>query len=162
MIPPGIRVPLILCAVATLVVGSVALLRGPLARSSTPAYEGPPTWQLTASMSTVRGDHTATLLRNGTVLVVGGYVDSGRVLATTLDHHRAIWPADMPCPTLTLHAVPGVALGARQRAGGQGCRGGGEAREQALGLAAGHGPRARVGAPQPPRDVAGLHYRGGN
>ena len=37
---------------------------------------------MTASMSTVRGDHTATLLRNGTVLVVGGYVDSGRVLAS--------------------------------------------------------------------------------
>jgi hypothetical protein len=79
---PGIRVPLILCAVATLVVGFVALLWGPLARGSTPAYEGPPTWQMTASMSTVRGDHTATLLRNGTMLVVGGYVDSGRVLAS--------------------------------------------------------------------------------
>jgi hypothetical protein len=79
---PGSRVPLILCAVATLVVGSVALLWGSLARGSTPAYEGPPTWQMTASMSTVRGDHTATLLRNGTVLVVGGYVASGRVLAS--------------------------------------------------------------------------------
>ena len=45
---PGIRVPLILCAVATLVVGFVALLWGPLVRGSTPAYEGPPTWQMTA------------------------------------------------------------------------------------------------------------------
>lgn len=47
------------------------------------------TWSSTASMSTVRYAHTATLLRNGEVLVAGGYDASNTPLASAELFHPA-------------------------------------------------------------------------
>lgn len=47
-----------------------------------PTVHAAGTWSLTGSMSTVRTDHTATLLNNGKVLVAGGVDGSNNVLAS--------------------------------------------------------------------------------
>src|SRR5215475_13167200 len=41
-----------------------------------------PQWVMTGSLNTARWNHTATLLRNGKVLVAGGSEDNGAVLAS--------------------------------------------------------------------------------
>jgi hypothetical protein len=52
-------------------------------------------WQLTGSMSTPRSGHTATLLRNGTVLVHGGEARSGQYYtyfsSAELYHPNGTW-----------------------------------------------------------------------
>ncbi|WP_224372986.1 Kelch repeat-containing protein [Hyalangium versicolor] len=55
------------------------------------------TWSATASMASVRGGHTATLLSNGKVLVTGGYA-SGNFLASAelYDPASGTWSAAAP------------------------------------------------------------------
>jgi hypothetical protein len=52
-----------------------------------------PRWVVTGSLATARGNHTATLLRNGKVLVAGGSDDNGAVLtgAELYDPSTGTW-----------------------------------------------------------------------
>ena len=64
-----------------LVAGGVYALPSTLARSSAELYDPRTgTWALTGSMTTARASQTATLLRDGRVLVAGGF-DSAGILA---------------------------------------------------------------------------------
>src|SRR5437762_12166335 len=49
-------------------------------------------WTFTGSLNTARGDHTATLLQNGMVLVAGGHRDSTRPASAALyDQASGAW-----------------------------------------------------------------------
>ena len=56
----------------------VLALTVPLILAASPSL-GAQTWTVTGSMTTVRSDHTATLLSNGQVLIAGGYSVGGAV-----------------------------------------------------------------------------------
>src|SRR3990170_8526963 len=65
--------------------------------SSTPVEQRPPAWTATGNMDGGRSGHTATLLRDGTVLVAGGFSggDSGSTLASAelYDPSSGSWTA---------------------------------------------------------------------
>src|SRR6476659_3847506 len=74
-----------------------SLLAVLLTLGTAPARDDPAngTWTVTGNMGTARGDHTATLLRSGKVLVAGGFNDADGTLSSAelYDARTATWTA---------------------------------------------------------------------
>src|SRR5438445_7643449 len=91
---------LILASAAASAGGGPALLKG---------TDGPGLWAKAASLTVGREGHTATLLRNGKVLVAGGTNGRGTVLASAevYDPGRNRWsPAGSMTATRLGHTAP--------------------------------------------------------
>jgi hypothetical protein len=76
-------------------------------------------WTATASMVTPRSDHTATLLRNGKVLVAGGIVFYGSALLWSPDHKRLLLSSiDGVVSVAVAPGSPNIVYASGNRSGG--------------------------------------------
>ena len=82
--------------------GALAQEEGPTSPEATLADTG--TWITTGSLTTARYGHTATLLSDGRVLVVGGYGGSGSYLASAEIYNLATGTWDTASPLTTARA----------------------------------------------------------